>query len=207
MHVQSLVQEDPLEECMTTHSSILAWRMPWTEEPGGLQSTGWQRVRQDWSDLAHILYTEIMLDSLEKLIIQTHLVELLEESWLSLELACPTLYNPMDCSLPGSSTHGISPGKKNEVGYHFLLQGIFWTQESNPSLLQSRWVLHALSHQEDLALVVRIIPRLQTVLTTRNKTYTWDSKETNCVQVNLLCSRIKLNKLWRNKKKYSTNKM
>ena len=37
--VQSLGQEDPLEEEMATHSSILAWRIPWTEEPGGLQST------------------------------------------------------------------------------------------------------------------------------------------------------------------------
>ena len=40
MWVQSLGQEDPLEEGMETHSSILAWRIPWTEEPGGLQSIG-----------------------------------------------------------------------------------------------------------------------------------------------------------------------
>ena len=45
--VQSLVQEDPLEKGMATHSSIHAWRIPWTEEPGGLQSTGSQRVRHD----------------------------------------------------------------------------------------------------------------------------------------------------------------
>ena len=43
--VQSLGGEDPLEEEMATHSSILAWRIPWTEEPGGLQSMGSQRVR------------------------------------------------------------------------------------------------------------------------------------------------------------------
>ena len=42
--VQSLVLEDPLEKGMATHSSILAWRIPWTEEPGGLQSMGSQRV-------------------------------------------------------------------------------------------------------------------------------------------------------------------
>ena len=42
--VQSLGQEDPLEEGMATHSSILAWRIPWTEDPGGLQSIGLQRV-------------------------------------------------------------------------------------------------------------------------------------------------------------------
>ena len=42
MQVQSLGREDPLEEGMATHSSILAWRIPWTEEPGGLQSMGFQ---------------------------------------------------------------------------------------------------------------------------------------------------------------------
>ena len=45
--VQSLDWEDPLEEEMTTHSSILAWRIPWTEEPGGLQSITLQRVGHD----------------------------------------------------------------------------------------------------------------------------------------------------------------
>ena len=45
--VQSLGQEDPLERGMATHSSILAWRTPWTEDPGGLQSMGLQRVRHD----------------------------------------------------------------------------------------------------------------------------------------------------------------
>ena len=45
--VQSLGQEDPLEEEMATHSSILAWKIPWTEEPGRLQSEGSQRVGHD----------------------------------------------------------------------------------------------------------------------------------------------------------------
>ena len=47
MWVQSLSQEDPLEQEMATHSSILAWKIPWTEEPGGLQSMGLQRVGHD----------------------------------------------------------------------------------------------------------------------------------------------------------------
>ena len=47
MQVRSLDQEDPLEEGMTTHSSILAWEIPWTEELGRLESTGSQRVRHD----------------------------------------------------------------------------------------------------------------------------------------------------------------
>ena len=46
-NIQSLGQEDPLEEGMATYSSILAWRIPWREEPGGLQSMGSQRVRHD----------------------------------------------------------------------------------------------------------------------------------------------------------------
>ena len=45
--VQSPDQEDPLEKETAIHSSILAWRIPWTEEPGGLQSMGSQRVRND----------------------------------------------------------------------------------------------------------------------------------------------------------------
>ena len=45
--VQSLGQEDPLEKELETHSSILAWRISWTEEPGGLLSRGPQRVRHD----------------------------------------------------------------------------------------------------------------------------------------------------------------
>ena len=52
MQVQSLGWEDPLEEGTTTYSSILAWRMPRTEEPGELWSIGWQRVGHNWSDLA-----------------------------------------------------------------------------------------------------------------------------------------------------------
>ena len=45
--VQSLGQEDPLEKGRATHSSILAWRIPWTEEPGGLQSMGSKRIGHD----------------------------------------------------------------------------------------------------------------------------------------------------------------
>ena len=54
MQVRSLGGDDPLEEEMATHSSIPAWRIPWTGEPGGLQSVGMQRIGHDGSDLAHI---------------------------------------------------------------------------------------------------------------------------------------------------------
>ena len=51
--VQLLGWEDPLKKEMETHSSILAWKIPWTEEPGGLQSMGSQRVRQDGTINTH----------------------------------------------------------------------------------------------------------------------------------------------------------
>ena len=58
--VWSMDREDPLEKEMATYSSILAWRIPWTEEPGGLQSMGSQRVRHDWATnitlLIHYIY-------------------------------------------------------------------------------------------------------------------------------------------------------
>ena len=47
IRVLSLGREDPLKKRLATRSSILAWRIPWTEEPGGLQFMGWHRVRRD----------------------------------------------------------------------------------------------------------------------------------------------------------------
>ena len=68
--VHSLGQEDPLEEEMATHSNILAWEIPWTEEPGGLPSMGSQRVRhnlvtkQQYSIacIFHIFFTHSSVD-------------------------------------------------------------------------------------------------------------------------------------------------
>ena len=59
--VQSLRQEDPLEKVMATHSSILAWRIPWTEEPGGLQSMGLQRDTTERLTLYLVLYILLVL--------------------------------------------------------------------------------------------------------------------------------------------------
>ena len=61
--------------------------------------------------------------------------------------SCPTLCDPMNCSLPGSSVHGIFQAKSTGVGYHFLLQRIFPTQESNLGLPHCRQTLYHLSHQ------------------------------------------------------------
>ena len=61
--------------------------------------------------------------------------------------SCPTLCDPMDCSLPGSSVHVDSPGKNTQVGCHAFLQGIFPTQGSNLGLPHCRWILYHLSQQ------------------------------------------------------------
>ena len=140
--VQSLGREDLLEKEMATHSSILAWRIPWMEEPGGLQSMGSQRVGHDWAtSLTHSANEEASptntncLES-EKIKTKTQPSKaqndwegtqgnLLGEKWMfyvvtglrtpglhrysesEVTLSCRTLCNPMDCSLPGSSVHGI----------------------------------------------------------------------------------------------------
>ena len=62
--IRSLGREDPLEKEMATHSSILAWRTPWTEEPGRLQSMGSQKVRHDWVTNTNWSFTFSLSDSL-----------------------------------------------------------------------------------------------------------------------------------------------
>ena len=71
-------------------------------------------------------------------------------NWVKVKVAqsCPTLCDPMDCSLPGSSVHGILQARIQEwVASHSLLQGIFPAQGSNPGLLHCRRILDCLSHQ------------------------------------------------------------
>ena len=96
--VWSLGQEDPLEKGMATHSSILAWRIPWTEKPSGLQSTGLQRVRPNWATNTHT-HTEICTFRLLGSVTQSF----------------PTLCDPLDCSPPDSSLRDF-PGKNTGVG-------------------------------------------------------------------------------------------
>ena len=83
--VWSLGWEDPLEKEMATHSSTLAWKIPWTEEPGRLQSMGSWRVGHNW-------VTSLSLGG--------------GAPAKSLQ-SCLTLCNPSDCSPPGFSVHGI----------------------------------------------------------------------------------------------------
>ena len=121
MWVWSLGWKDPLEEGMATHFNILAWRIPWTEEPGKLQSMGLQTVRHSWNDLAAAV------------------AQLLQ--------SCPTLSDPMDCSLPGSSIHGIFQARVLESGAITQLQLCVW-------LPREKWVNG----------LVFVVPMLSTVL-------------------------------------------
>ena len=87
-------------------------------------------------------------------LVDTNYFALIRKSSLSFSIhvcvcaqLCLTLCDPMDCSPPGSSVHGDSPGQNPGVGCHALLQGIFLTQGLNPGLPNCRWVLYRLSHQ------------------------------------------------------------
>ena len=61
--------------------------------------------------------------------------------------SCPTLWDPMDCSPPGSTVYGIPQGKNTGVAFHSFPQGIFPTKELNPGLPYCRQIIHYLSHQ------------------------------------------------------------
>ena len=112
-----LAWKDPLEEGIATHSSILAWRIQWTEGPGGLQSIGSQRVGHDWSSLACM------------------------HMWKWESLSHVHLCDPMDCG-PWNP-----PGQNPGVGNLSLVPGIFPTQGSNPGLAHCKWILYQLSHR------------------------------------------------------------
>ena len=82
-----------------------------------------------------------------------------------------TLWDPMDCNLPGSSVHRNSPGKNTGVGCHAFLQGIFPTQGSNPGLPHFRRILYHLSHQgrpKGLKLSLKQNPEALTYVITMN---------------------------------------
>ena len=144
MQVRFLGREDPLEEDMKTHSSILAWEIPWREGPGGLQSTGSQRVGHDW---AHGQEPTLLFTG--------------PCGWLwwcmhakSFQL-CPTLCNLMDHSPAGSSVHGILQARILEWVAMPSSRGSFWprdqTQVSYVSYTDRR-VLYPLCHLDAIIL-------------------------------------------------------
>ena len=80
----SLGWEDPLEKGMATHSSVLAWKIPWTEEPGGIQSTGSQRDKYNWTTKPFTV-TLSMLWELYDLYIEMLRVDMAENNYLSIK--------------------------------------------------------------------------------------------------------------------------
>ena len=88
--VQPLGQEDPLEKGMAMHSSILAWRIPWTEESGGLQSVGLQRVRHAW--VTNAIYVCKNTDTIQFFIRQLteFLLTMPCETLMKVNIKCPS---------------------------------------------------------------------------------------------------------------------
>ena len=85
--------------------------------------------------------------------------------------SCLTLCDPMDCSPPGSSVHGDSPGKSTGAGCHAFLQGIFPTQGSNTGLPHCRQILYHLSHQGSPIILERVAyPLSRGISQPRNQT-------------------------------------
>ena len=130
--VRSLGWEDPLEKEMATHSSILAWRIPWTEEPGGLQSTGSQRVRHDWMTLLYLLTLPWL--KYEKLSCR-HCCVLVAK-------LCPALYDPMNFSTPGFPVLHCLP-EFAQTHVHWVSDAI---QPSHP-MLPTSLALNLSQHQ------------------------------------------------------------
>ena len=123
--VWTLSQEDPLKESMATHSSILAWRFPWMDEPDGLQSIGLQRVGHDWSNftvwrkgrtwsgcLMSARFSFRVMKIVQKLdsdschcnCLKCHWIAYFKWlKWIEVQVAqsCPTFCNPVDYTVHG----------------------------------------------------------------------------------------------------------
>ena len=118
-HGFDLSQEDPLEKGMATHSSILAWEIPWTEQPGGLQSMKLQKIRHNWSTKHHhhCYYGKLSwsftcfgfaVDGIQEMIPQNMAIwhteyfklKESEETGRSRSSLCPPVLHPQSCSRP-----------------------------------------------------------------------------------------------------------
>ena len=107
-----------------------------------------ESIKENSNFKAHIS-TLLILASTQifKILSNTHKIKIqaVTENVCLVAQPCLTLCDPMDCSPPGSTVHGDSPGKNTGVGCHALLQGIFPTQGLNPGLPHCRWILYQTS--------------------------------------------------------------
>ena len=111
--VLSLGWENPLEEVMATHSGILAWRIPWTEEPGGLQSTGSQRVGHAWATQPKTAQHQ----------------EAEGKCYFLIAKLCLTLCDPVGCSQPISPVNGIFQARILEWVAMLSSKGSSWPRD------------------------------------------------------------------------------
>ena len=159
--VWSLGQEDPLGKEMATHSSTLAWKIPWTEECGRLQSMGWQRIGHDWATSLSLQQEKNIKNKENWNRILTFANNKHDNKQLARNILCTKWcvcsvasvmsdsLRPMDHSLPGSSVHGIFPARILEWVTMFSSKsfpdpGIKSTSPASPalqmdSLLLSHW--------------------------------------------------------------------
>ena len=167
-------QEDPLEEGMASYSSILAWRIPWSEKPGGLQSIGSERIWHSWNNWA-CRHKSLVYGILKK-VFRTYVksrnrtIDRNINLWLlglkggriswkvgtdihALPCCAESLSHVRLCTAPWTAAPRLlcpwdSPGKSTGVGCHARLQGIFLTQRSNPGLPHCRWILYIRATRE-----------------------------------------------------------
>ena len=97
--------------------------------------------------------------------------------------SCPALCDPTDCSPPGSSVHGDSPGQNAGVGCQALLQGIFPTQGSNPGLAHCRRILYRLSHQGSLPPVCVVTEQQRPAFYSNFPPATYFTRASVCVSI------------------------
>ena len=124
-----------LEKAMAPHSSTLAWKIPWTEEPGRLQSMGSHRVGHDWSDSSSIQYSTILK------VFWKYGISSVQFS--SVAQPCPTFCNPMNCSTPGLPVHHQLP-EFTQTHVHWVGDAI---QPSHPLLSPSPPTFNLSQHQ------------------------------------------------------------
>ena len=146
----------PREDEMATHSSILAWRIPWTEEPGGLQTMGSQRVGHNWAHMHTCRKTTLVRGFLGKF--GHHLTDLCWEIKMINRKYFKHIKEPPTVSIKQGIlllilnnfklySPGNSPGWTTGVGSLSLLQRNFPTQGSNPGLPCCRQILNQLSQK------------------------------------------------------------
>ena len=130
--VRSLGQEDPLEKKMITHSSILAWRIPRTEKPGGLQPIRWKGVRHDWATITFTFVTiTYMLKHSPSLTSISFSLRMAESSVLFMVTLQSNHFQSLVVAVaPPGSTELAYLKVKHEYLYLQFLPSWFWSAES-----------------------------------------------------------------------------